>query len=53
MYSFTLFVLKACLNSCHAEKQIADCGCAGGQFPSDAEICNLRDKTTGKYDEND
>ncbi|XP_068734788.1 degenerin del-1-like [Montipora capricornis] len=40
---------QACLNTCHAEKQIAECGCAGSQFPnSDAEICNSRDQTTAK-----
>ena len=36
------------MNSCHAEKQIHTCGCAEGQFPSDAEICNLRNSSTGE-----
>ncbi|CAH3197944.1 unnamed protein product, partial [Porites evermanni] len=36
---------QACMNTCHADKQIADCGCAEGQFPTDADICNLRNKT--------
>ncbi|CAH3105581.1 unnamed protein product [Porites lobata] len=39
---------QACMNTCHADKQIADCGCAEGQFPTDADICNLRNKTIGK-----
>jgi len=39
---------QACMNSCQAEKQKSDCGCAEGQFPSDAEICNLRNSTTAK-----
>ncbi|XP_078380361.1 epithelial sodium channel subunit alpha-like [Oculina patagonica] len=39
---------QTCLNSCHADKQIEDCGCAEGQFPSEAEICNLRNSTTAK-----
>ena len=30
------------------KKKIATCGCAEGQFPSDAEICNLRNSSTGE-----
>ena len=44
---FQLFS-KACLDSCQAEKQVEECGCASGQFPSHSDICNLRNSTTGK-----
>ncbi|XP_022797294.1 amiloride-sensitive sodium channel subunit alpha-like [Stylophora pistillata] len=37
---------QACLDSCQAEKQVEECGCASGQFPSHSDICNLKNSTT-------
>ncbi|KAJ7355005.1 ligand-gated sodium channel [Desmophyllum pertusum] len=39
---------QACLNSCHANKQILECGCAEAQFPADADICDIQNSTTAK-----
>ncbi|XP_078379993.1 epithelial sodium channel subunit alpha-like [Oculina patagonica] len=44
----TSYSRQACLNSCLANKQILECGCAEAQFPADAEICDITNSSTAK-----
>ena len=41
-------IQQACLNSCLANKQLSECGCAEAQFPTDSNICDIKNSTTGK-----
>lgn len=49
MYDSIVSPKQACLNSCHAKKQITECGCAEAQFPADADVCDIKNSTTGNY----
>ena len=49
MYDSLVSFKQACLNSCLAKKQITDCGCTEAQFPADADICDIKNTSTGNY----
>ncbi|CAH3149507.1 unnamed protein product [Pocillopora meandrina] len=44
----TTYSRQACLNSCLANKQLSECGCAEAQFPTDSNICDIKNSTTAR-----